>query len=174
MCAEGIARSVFWIRTRGLIGPSADARGGDETEPAQTFATVRLEIQIPRSEQSVPKAETDSRPSLYINCTLVSRRLPVSPRPVRPSSVAAALDAAPSPAMSSHAAKSDSSRSSTSSAIAPDQLIALPSLSCSLSSLPQAKSLDGVSLHPSSMSAQRAAESEAKVRSASRSPPRRS
>lgn len=66
--------------------------------------------------------------------------------------------------MSSHAAKSDSSRSSTSSAIAPDQLIALPSLSCSLSSLPQAKSLDGVSLHPSSMSAQRAAESEAKLK----------
>lgn len=59
---------------------------------------------------------------------------------------------------------STSSRSSASSKkSAPEQLIALPSLSCSLSSLPQAKSVDSVSLHPSSMSAQRAAESEAKV-----------
>ena len=45
-----------------------------------------------------------------------------------------------------------------------EQLMALPSLSCSLSSLPQARSLEQVSLHPSSMSAQLAAESEAKVR----------
>ena len=42
--------------------------------------------------------------------------------------------------------------------------MALPSVSCSLSSLPQARSLEQVSLHPSSMSAQHAAESEAKVR----------
>ncbi|EGN94312.1 hypothetical protein SERLA73DRAFT_143946 [Serpula lacrymans var. lacrymans S7.3] len=44
-----------------------------------------------------------------------------------------------------------------------DKLVALPSLSCSLSSLPQARSLDSVSLHPS-MYAQRAAESEAKLK----------
>jgi len=41
-------------------------------------------------------------------------------------------------------------------------LVALPSLSSGLSALPQAKSMDSVSLHPS-MYAQRAAESEAKV-----------
>ena len=57
--------------------------------------------------------------------------------------------------------KSDSSASSTRS-IPPEQLIALPSLACSLSSLPQAKSIDGLSLHPS-MLAQRNAESQAKV-----------
>lgn len=44
------------------------------------------------------------------------------------------------------------------------QLMALPSVSCSLSQLPQARTLEQVSLHPSSMSAQLAAESEAKVR----------
>lgn len=44
-----------------------------------------------------------------------------------------------------------------------DKLVALPSLSCALSALPQATSLDSVSLHPS-MYAQHAAESEAKVR----------
>ncbi|KAF8132882.1 hypothetical protein EV363DRAFT_80472 [Boletus edulis] len=44
-----------------------------------------------------------------------------------------------------------------------DKLVALPSLSCALSSLPQATSLDCVSLHPS-MYAQHAAESEAKLR----------
>lgn len=44
-----------------------------------------------------------------------------------------------------------------------DNLVALPSLSCALSSLPQATSLDSVSLHPS-MYAQHAADSEAKVR----------
>jgi len=44
-----------------------------------------------------------------------------------------------------------------------EQLMALPSVSCSLSSLPQARCLDHVSLHPSSMSARHAAESEAKV-----------
>ncbi|KAG8221671.1 hypothetical protein J3R82DRAFT_1956 [Butyriboletus roseoflavus] len=43
-----------------------------------------------------------------------------------------------------------------------DKLVALPSLSCALSSLPQATSLDSVSLHPS-MYAQHAADSEAKV-----------
>lgn len=42
--------------------------------------------------------------------------------------------------------------------------MALPSLSCSLSTLPQARTVEQVSLHPSSMSAQHAAESEAKVR----------
>ncbi|CAL1711040.1 unnamed protein product [Somion occarium] len=67
--------------------------------------------------------------------------------------------------MSSQAPTSNSSRSTTSSrSLAHEQLIALPSLACSLSSLPQAKSVDSVSLHPSSMSAQRAAESEAKLR----------
>lgn len=45
-----------------------------------------------------------------------------------------------------------------------EQLMALPSVSCSLSSLPQARCMDHVSLHPSSMSAQHAAASEAKVR----------
>lgn len=102
---EGTCRCVCrGDRTLGVLDqdpwadwPISGREGVDETEPAQTFATVRLEIQIPRSEQSVPKAETDSRPSLYINCTLVSRRLPVTPRPVRPSSVAAALDAAHCP-----------------------------------------------------------------------------
>jgi hypothetical protein len=44
-----------------------------------------------------------------------------------------------------------------------DKLVALPSLSSGLSSLPQAKSMASVSLHPN-MYAQRAAESEAKVR----------
>ncbi|KAI0075603.1 hypothetical protein K474DRAFT_1708872 [Panus rudis PR-1116 ss-1] len=70
--------------------------------------------------------------------------------------------------MSSQAQKSNSSRSSASStnSIPPETLIALPSLACSLSSLPQAKSVDGVALHPTSMSAQRAAESEAKLRKA--------
>ncbi|TFK50429.1 hypothetical protein OE88DRAFT_1660820 [Heliocybe sulcata] len=47
-----------------------------------------------------------------------------------------------------------------------EQLIALPSLSCALSSLPQAKSMDSVHLHHPSMSAQRAAESEAKLKKA--------
>lgn len=42
------------------------------------------------------------------------------------------------------------------------KLVALPSLACSLSNLPQATSMDCVSLHPN-MYAQRAAESEAKV-----------
>lgn len=46
---------------------------------------------------------------------------------------------------------------------APSKIVALPSLSCSLSSLPQAKNMNNVSLHPT-MYAQRAAESEAKVR----------
>ncbi|KAI0821509.1 hypothetical protein BC629DRAFT_1587765 [Irpex lacteus] len=60
---------------------------------------------------------------------------------------------------------SNSSRSSTSS-VAPNTLVALPSLSCALSSLPQARSLDGIAIHPTSMSAQRHAESEAKLRKA--------
>ncbi|KAH9950704.1 hypothetical protein B0H21DRAFT_721155 [Amylocystis lapponica] len=65
--------------------------------------------------------------------------------------------------MSSQIQKStSSSTSSSSSSTTPQQLISLPSLSCSLSALPQAKSVDNVSLHPT-MSAQRAAESEAKV-----------
>jgi len=46
--------------------------------------------------------------------------------------------------------------------ISAEKLMALPSLSCALSSLPQAKSMDSVSLHQS-MYAQRAAEGEAKV-----------
>ncbi|KAF7798992.1 hypothetical protein EIP86_010221 [Pleurotus ostreatoroseus] len=62
--------------------------------------------------------------------------------------------------------KSASSRSSASSSMAPNNLVALPSVSYSLSTLPQATSLDGIALHPSSMSAQRAAESEAKLRKA--------
>ncbi|KAF9788484.1 hypothetical protein BJ322DRAFT_1049124 [Thelephora terrestris] len=45
-----------------------------------------------------------------------------------------------------------------------EQLMALPSVSQALSQLPQARSVDQVSLHPSSMSAQHAAESEAKLR----------
>ncbi|KAI0916205.1 hypothetical protein AcW1_009958 [Taiwanofungus camphoratus] len=69
--------------------------------------------------------------------------------------------------MSSQIQKSASSSSSSSSTpTTPEQLIALPSLSCQLSSLPNAKSVDSVSLHPTSMSAQRAAESEAKLRKA--------
>ncbi|KAH8103329.1 hypothetical protein BXZ70DRAFT_1005758 [Cristinia sonorae] len=65
----------------------------------------------------------------------------------------------------STAQKSTSSRSSASStnSIPSEQLIALPSLANSLSSLPQAKNLDNLTLHQSS-SAQRAAESEAKLR----------
>ncbi|KZT25896.1 hypothetical protein NEOLEDRAFT_1178028 [Neolentinus lepideus HHB14362 ss-1] len=55
---------------------------------------------------------------------------------------------------------------SSSKGIPAEQLIALPSLSCALSSLPQAKSLDSVHLHHPSMSAQRAAESEAKLKKA--------
>ncbi|OJT07776.1 hypothetical protein TRAPUB_1368 [Trametes pubescens] len=66
--------------------------------------------------------------------------------------------------MPSQAQKSDSSASSTQS-IPPSQLIALPSLSCSLSSLPQAKSIDGLSLHHS-MLATRNAESQAKLQKA--------
>ena len=46
---------------------------------------------------------------------------------------------------------------------APSHLVALPSLSNSLSSLPQAKSLAHVAVYNSSMSGQHAAESEAKV-----------
>ncbi|EIW75772.1 hypothetical protein CONPUDRAFT_169053 [Coniophora puteana RWD-64-598 SS2] len=53
----------------------------------------------------------------------------------------------------------------TSTAKRTEKLTALPSLSCSLSSLPQATSLDGISLHHS-MFAQRAAESEAKLKKA--------
>ncbi|TCD67619.1 hypothetical protein EIP91_012184 [Steccherinum ochraceum] len=61
--------------------------------------------------------------------------------------------------------KSTSSRSSASStaSLPRDQLVALPSLANSLSSLPQAKTLDNLALHSSS-SAQRNAESEAKLR----------
>lgn len=44
-----------------------------------------------------------------------------------------------------------------------EKLVSLPSLACSLSSLPNATSMDGISLHHS-MYAQRAAESEAKLK----------
>ncbi|KAI0708071.1 hypothetical protein C8T65DRAFT_650465 [Cerioporus squamosus] len=66
--------------------------------------------------------------------------------------------------MPSQAQKSNSSASSRSStnSIPPSQLVSLPSLACSLSSLPQAKSIDGLSLHPT-MLAQHNAESQAKV-----------
>ncbi|KAI8986877.1 hypothetical protein BD414DRAFT_536757 [Trametes punicea] len=66
--------------------------------------------------------------------------------------------------MPSQSQKSDSSASSTKS-IPPESLVALPSLACSLSSLPQAKSIDGLSLHHS-MLAQRNAESQAKLQKA--------
>ncbi|GJE92497.1 hypothetical protein PsYK624_086510 [Phanerochaete sordida] len=66
--------------------------------------------------------------------------------------------------MSTKSGSSRSSSSSASSAIAPNSLVALPSLASSLSSLPMARSMDGIALHPSSMSAQRAAESEAKLK----------
>ncbi|KAH9846404.1 hypothetical protein C2E23DRAFT_853144 [Lenzites betulinus] len=66
--------------------------------------------------------------------------------------------------MPSHTQKSASSASSSNS-IPPSQLVALPSLACSLSSLPQAKSIDGLSLHHS-MLAQRNAESQAKLQKA--------
>ncbi|KAH9896791.1 hypothetical protein C8Q73DRAFT_687049 [Cubamyces lactineus] len=66
--------------------------------------------------------------------------------------------------MPSQTQKSDSSASSTKS-IPPESLVALPSLACSLSSLPQAKSIDGLSLHHS-MLAQRNAESQAKLQKA--------
>ncbi|KAH9975434.1 hypothetical protein BGW80DRAFT_98227 [Lactifluus volemus] len=49
---------------------------------------------------------------------------------------------------------------------APSHLVALPSLSNSLSSLPQAKSLAHVSVYTSSMSGQHAADSEAKLKKA--------
>ncbi|KAH7890243.1 hypothetical protein F5I97DRAFT_2104 [Phlebopus sp. FC_14] len=52
---------------------------------------------------------------------------------------------------------------SNSQGLRAEKLVALPSLSCALSSLPQATSLDCVSLHPN-MYAQRAAESEAKLK----------
>ncbi|RPD65399.1 hypothetical protein L227DRAFT_570724 [Lentinus tigrinus ALCF2SS1-6] len=68
------------------------------------------------------------------------------------------------PSQTQKSASSASSRSSTNS-IPPEQLIALPSLACSLSSLPQAKSIDGLSLHPT-MLAQRNAESQAKLQKA--------
>ncbi|KAI0254548.1 hypothetical protein BJV78DRAFT_1152276 [Lactifluus subvellereus] len=49
---------------------------------------------------------------------------------------------------------------------APSHLVSLPSLSNSLSSLPQAKSLAHVAVYTSSMSGQHAAESEAKLKKA--------
>ncbi|KAG1741670.1 hypothetical protein EDB19DRAFT_2038722 [Suillus lakei] len=52
---------------------------------------------------------------------------------------------------------------SNSQGLRAEKLVALPSLSCGLSSLPQAKSMDSVSLHPN-MYAQRAAQSEAKLK----------
>ncbi|KAI0067023.1 hypothetical protein BV25DRAFT_1912360 [Artomyces pyxidatus] len=50
--------------------------------------------------------------------------------------------------------------------VPPAHLVALPSLSSSLSSLPQAKSLANVSLYTSSMAGQHAAQSEAKLKKA--------
>ncbi|EPQ51230.1 hypothetical protein GLOTRDRAFT_112471 [Gloeophyllum trabeum ATCC 11539] len=70
--------------------------------------------------------------------------------------------------MATRVQKVDPSKTS-SSKINPEQLMALPSLTHALSSLPQAKSLDGVPIHRStypSMSAQHAAESEAKLKKA--------
>jgi len=49
---------------------------------------------------------------------------------------------------------------------APSHLVALPSLSNSLSTLPQAKNLSHVAVYNSSMSGQHAAESEAKLKKA--------
>jgi len=60
--------------------------------------------------------------------------------------------------MSSRMQSPDASNQS----LPPGGIVALPSLSCSLSSLPQAMSMDSVSVHPT-MYAQRAAESQAKV-----------
>lgn len=59
---------------------------------------------------------------------------------------------------------------STNTGVAPEKLISLPSLSCSLSSLPQAKNMDSILLHPTTYT-QRAAESEAKVSSCTLVPP---
>jgi len=64
--------------------------------------------------------------------------------------------------MSTRSHALDASKNATN--LRKEQLMALPSVSCSLSSLPQARSLDHVCLHPSSMSAQHAADSEAKLR----------
>lgn len=62
------------------------------------------------------------------------------------------------PIMSTRAPTSSTQRSRA------EQLVALPSLSCALSSLPQATSINNVAIHASTL-AQRNAESEAKVRS---------
>ncbi|PPQ99418.1 hypothetical protein CVT24_005405 [Panaeolus cyanescens] len=58
-----------------------------------------------------------------------------------------------------------SSRDSSSSKAVPSNLVAFPSVSSALNSLPQATSIHNVSLHPN-MYAQRAAESEAKLQKA--------
>ncbi|KAF9044353.1 hypothetical protein BJ165DRAFT_1480677 [Panaeolus papilionaceus] len=58
-----------------------------------------------------------------------------------------------------------SSRDSSSSKGVPSNLVAFPSVSSALNSLPQATSIHNVSLHPN-MYAQRAAESEAKLQKA--------
>jgi hypothetical protein len=60
--------------------------------------------------------------------------------------------------------------SSKNASNAPSSLVAFPSVSSSLHSLPHATSMHNVSLHPN-MYAQRAAESEAKVRISTLSPP---
>ncbi|OAX39388.1 hypothetical protein K503DRAFT_769536 [Rhizopogon vinicolor AM-OR11-026] len=52
---------------------------------------------------------------------------------------------------------------SNSRGVSADKLVSLPSFSNGLSLLPQAKSMDSVSLHPN-MYAQRAAQSEAKLK----------
>ncbi|KAI9511963.1 hypothetical protein F5148DRAFT_1166556 [Russula earlei] len=60
----------------------------------------------------------------------------------------------------------DASKPIQKGAPSPSHLVSLPSLSNSLSSLPQAKSLAHVAVYTSSMSGQHAAESEAKLKKA--------
>ncbi|KAF8498911.1 hypothetical protein BU17DRAFT_102874 [Hysterangium stoloniferum] len=66
---------------------------------------------------------------------------------------------------SKSSSKSSSSSSKTSSTKAPPPIVALPSLSSHLCSLPQAKNMESLPVHPS-QSAQRHAESEAKLKKA--------
>jgi len=74
------------------------------------------------------------------------------------------LSAALLPCNHTHPSPSPMDAAQNAKTLRKEQLMSLPSLSCSLSTLPQARSLEQVQLHPSSMSAQLAAESEAKVR----------
>ncbi|KAI0765048.1 hypothetical protein C8Q74DRAFT_1370914 [Fomes fomentarius] len=71
----------------------------------------------------------------------------------------------PSQTQKSNSSASSSRTSSSTNSIPPSHLVSLPSLASSLSSLPQAKSIDGLSLHPT-MLAQRNAESQAKLQKA--------